>query len=127
MKANLDPRLETITEQIIGAAFEVANTLGHGFLEAVYRNALPDEIELRGLAVESEKQYPVFYKGNQVGTYYADLVVAETVVVELKSVETLARDHVAQVINYLRASRLPVGLLLNFGTSRIQVRRVLPS
>lgn len=127
MKANLDPRLETITEQIIGAAFEVANTLGHGFLEAVYRNALRDEIELRGLAVESEKQYPVFYKGNQVGTYYADLVVAETVVVELKSVETLARDHVAQVINYLRASRLPVGLLLNFGTSRIQVRRVLPS
>lgn len=126
MKVELDPRLEAITEKVIGAAFEVSRTLGHGFLEAVYRNALKGELEDLGLAVEAEKLFPVRYKDRIVGNYYADLVVTKSVVVELKSAESISREHVAQVVNYLRASSLPVGLLLNFGTPRVQVRRVLP-
>lgn len=126
MRIRLDERLERLTETVIGSAYEVAGSLGHGFLEAVYRNALHHELEERGLVVEAERHYPVHYKAKQVGTYYADLVVAETVIIELKTVETLTRDHVSQVINYLRASGLSVGLLINFGLPRIQIRRVLP-
>jgi len=126
MRAALDPSLEAITERVIGAAFEVSRVLGHGFFEAVYRNALRDELERLGLDVEAEKLFPVLYKGKPVGHYYADLVVGGIVVVELKSAEALAKEHISQVINYLRASGLPVGLLLNFGTLRVQVRRVLP-
>ncbi|MBI3444920.1 MAG: GxxExxY protein [Magnetospirillum sp.] len=125
MRTEIDPRLEAITEKVIGCAFEVSRGLGHGFLEAVYRNAQRSELEDAGLCVEVEKLFPVRYKDKIVGNYFADLVVNESVVVELKSAENISREHVAQVINYLRASGLPVGLLLNFGSPRVQVRRVL--
>lgn len=121
----MDPRLEAVTERVIGSAFVVSNTLGHGFLESVYRNALFEELLAAGMAVTKEHSFPVSYKGKRVGVYVADLVIEECVIVELKAVAALAPVHAAQVLNYLKASGLSVGLLLNFGTPRIELRRVL--
>lgn len=125
MKARIDPRLEALTERIIGAAFEVSSTLGHGFLEAVYRKALLKQLSLSGLAASQEVPFRILYCGEDVGLYMADLVVEGAVVVELKAVEALTAAHRGQVLNYVKASRLPVGLLLNFGTPRLEVKRVL--
>ncbi|TNC94235.1 MAG: hypothetical protein FD119_3277, partial [Stygiobacter sp.] len=125
MMAPIPSHLDALTETIIGAAFTVANDLGHGFLEAVYRNALIEELTFQGLSVAKEKSYPVFYRQKQVGHYCADIVVENTVIIELKAVETLSPAHRAQLLNYLKASTLPIGLLLNFGTSKIQMKRVL--
>lgn len=126
MRINLPAELEQITERIIGAAFEVSRELGHGFLEAIYRKALRHEMTLAGLKVLEEVSYQVQYRGQPVGTYIADLLVEDRVIVELKAVEKLAQPHVGQVLNYLKASHLPVGLLLNFGAPRLEIRRVLP-
>jgi len=125
MRADLDPRLETLTERIIGGAFAVSTALGHGFLEAVYQNALMEELTASGLAVAKERSFPVHYRGKQVGIYAADLVVEDAVILELKAVETLVQAHAAQLLNYLKASRLPVGLLLNFGKPKLEMRRVI--
>ena len=126
MRINLPVELEQVTERIIGGAFEVSRDLGHGFLEAIYKKALLHELSLAGLKVLEEVSYQVQYRSQPVGTYIADLVVEDRVVVELKAVEKLAQPHVGQVLNYLKASNLPVGLLLNFGTPRLEIRRVLP-
>lgn len=126
MRINLPVELEQITERIIGAAFEVSRELGHGFLEAIYRKALRHEMTLVGLKVLEEVSYQVQYRGHPVGTYIADLLVEDRVIVELKAIEKLAQPHVGQVLNYLKASHLPVGLLLNFGAPRLEIRRVLP-
>lgn len=125
MKANIDPALEALTEKIIGAAFTVSNALGHGFLEVVYKNALVEELSSKGIRVVKERPFVIHYNGKQVGLYVADVVVDECVIVELKAVETLTRSHAAQVLNYLKASRLPIGLLLNFGTPRMELKRIL--
>ncbi len=125
MRASLDPDLDGLTERIIGAGFAVANGLGHGFLEAVYRNAVVEELRLSGLAVQAEKAFSVHYREKRVGVYVADIVVAEQVIIELKAVAGLTDAHKAQLLNYLRASQLPVGLLMNFGTPRLQWRRVI--
>lgn len=125
MGADLDLQFEALTQKIIGAGFAVSNGLGHGFLEAVYRNALAEELRLAGLSAEREKPFPVSYRDKQVGIYVADLVVEGRVIVELKAVTQLGEASVAQVLNYLRASRLSVGLLMNFGTPRLQWRRVI--
>jgi len=125
MRIDLGPELDSLTERIIGAGFAVSNALGHGFLETVYRNALAEELRLAALSVESEKSFAVHYKDKRVGLYVADMVVAEKVIVELKAVSNLGDAHVAQILNYLRASRLSVGLLMNFGTPRLQWRRVI--
>jgi GxxExxY protein len=115
-----------LTRSIIGAFFTVRRTLGHGFLEKVYENALA--LELRGLGhvVGQQVQVPVWYRGQRVGVYYADVVVDDTVVLELKSCESLRREHAAQLINYLNAPDLEVGLLLNFGSGG-EVKRLLRS
>jgi GxxExxY protein len=115
-------RHENITENIIGAAYEVHNTLGTGFLEKVYENALA--IELRHIGLRIEQQYPirVSYKGEIVGDYTADIVVEDKVVVELKAVNTLDPIHEVQLVNYLKATGVEVGLLINFGKS-VDVRR----
>ena len=126
MRINLPAELEQITERIIGAAFEVSRGLGHGFLESIYQKALRHEMVLAGLKVLEEVSYQVRYRGQPVGAYIADLVVEDRVIVELKAVEKLAQPHVGQVLNYLKASNLPVGLLLNFGTPRLEIRRILP-
>jgi GxxExxY protein len=114
-----------VTGQILGAAFEVSRVLGSGFLEKVYERALARELALRGLKVETQVGYPVMYKGYRVGEYYADLVVEDAVVVELKCVERILGEHLAQCINYLSAARLRVALLVNFQRSKLEWRRVV--
>jgi len=114
-----------LTEKILGAAFKVQNTLGAGFLEKVYENALSIELRKYGLAVENQKPFPVRYEGNVVGDYQADLVVAGKVIVECKAVTALDPVHEAQLLNYLKASGLHIGLLINFGRSKLQYRRLV--
>lgn len=118
--------LETeITEAVIGAAFEVANVLGAGFLEKVYERALVRELGFRGVHAKSQVSLPVRYKGHYVGDYVADLIVEDRVIVELKCVECFANEHLAQCINYLKASGLHVALLLNFQRSKVAWKRVV--
>ncbi|GAA4248543.1 GxxExxY protein [Azospirillum formosense] len=126
MRVTLDRDLDALTERIIGAAFEVFNTLGQGFVEAVYKKALLCELRERGLDAEHEVPFQIGYKGSNVGTYFADIVVARRVIVELKVADALAQPHKRQVINCLPASGLPVGLLFNFGGSSLTFSRVLP-
>jgi len=114
-----------LTEKIFGAAFKVQNTLGAGFLEKVYENALSIELRKCGLTVESQKTFPVQYEGTVVGNYQADLVVSTKVVVECKAVCNLDSVHEAQLMNYLKASGLRVGLLINFARSKLQYRRLV--
>ncbi|MDX9696515.1 MAG: GxxExxY protein [Bacteroidales bacterium] len=104
-----------ITEKIIKAFYKVYNTLGYGFLEKVYENALKYELIQMGLYVEKQKQIKVFYENKEVGEYYADLTVEESVIIELKAAEGLCEEHEFQLINYLKATEIEVGLLLNFG------------
>ena len=104
----------SLTEKVLGAVFEVSNTLGAGFLEKVYRRALTRELGLQGIKVRTEVPFSVKYKGQCVGEYFADLLVEEALVVELKCVEHLAGEHMAQCLNYLRASGLAICLLINF-------------
>ena len=113
---------EELTHQIISAAYIVHNTLGSGFLEKVYENALCLELQSRGLHVEQQFSIPVFYKGSRVGDYFADLMVNEAIILELKAVENLRPIHEVQLINYLTGTGLDVGLLINFGSS-VEVRR----
>jgi GxxExxY protein len=114
-----------LTEKILGAAFKVQNKLGAGFLEKVYENSLSIELRKCGLAVECQKAFPVLYEGATVGDYLADLVVCEKVVVECKAVTALDAVHEAQLINYLKASGLRVGLLINFARPKLQYRRLV--
>lgn len=116
---------ETLTGQILGAAFEVANNLGAGFMERVYARALVIELELRGLKAVPEASLSVFYKGQRVGDYFADILVENQIVVELKVAERLAKEHVGQCLNYLKASNEEVALLINFQNPRLDWKRIL--
>jgi len=116
---------EDITREIIGAAMEVHRTLGVGFLEKVYENALVFELSARGMTAESQKPVSVHYKGRIVGEYFADIVVADRVILELKVAATLTEAHEAQMLNYLRATGLRVGLVLNFGAPRLEWKRLV--
>lgn len=118
-------RLNDITERIIRCVYVVANTLGNGFLEKVYENALAHELRKAGFVVEQQKGIKVRYDGVIVGDYLADLLVQKEVLVELKAVKTLDNIHVAQCLNYLRETGLKVCLLLNFGTPKVQIRRLV--
>ena len=106
---------EEITNKIICAFYNVYNSLGHGFLEKVYENALAIELKKLGLSVSQQESVKVFYDGMQVGDYFADLIVNGLVILELKSVEAIRNEHLAQLTNYLKATDKEVGLLLNFG------------
>ena len=106
---------EELTNNVICAFYNVYNTLGHGFLEKVYENALVIELQNIGLSVAQQVGVKVFYKGDQVGDYYADIVVDGLVILELKAAESLKNEHFAQLTNYLKATDKEVGLLLNFG------------
>ena len=114
-----------LTEAVIGSAFEVANVLGAGFLERVYERALIRELAFRGVSAKAQVSFPVCYKGHYVGEYVADLVVEEKVIVELKCVDRFANEHLAQCINYLKASRLRVALLINFQKPKVEWKRIL--
>jgi GxxExxY protein len=115
--------LRELTEAVIGAAFEVHNELGAGFLEKVYQTALAGELSTRGLSAQAESPIPVLYKGKPVGQYFADILVDGSLIVEVKALRDLAPEHEAQLIHYLKATGIKVGLLLNFGRSRLQFRR----
>jgi GxxExxY protein len=111
-----------LTDQIINAFYHVYNDLGYGFLENVYQNALIIELNKAGLTGEKQKQIRVFYQNEIVGDYKADIVVNDIVILELKSVDHLIQQHENQLINYLKATNIEVGLLLNFGM-KPEVRR----
>jgi len=115
---------DPLTERIIGCAFKVANALGHGFLEKVYENALVHELRKAGLEVVQQQGLEVHYDGVLVGEFQVDLLVEGRILVELKAVAGLQDVHVAQSLNYLKASGKPVCLLFNFGRS-LQVRRLV--
>ena len=125
--AMADSDVNKITEKIIGCAFRVSNTLGAGFLEKVYENALAHELRKSGLAVLQQHPVAVFYDDVVVGEYFADLLIEGYVIVELKALAKLDESHFAQSLNYLKATGQQFGLLLNFGTPRVEVKRVVAS
>lgn len=106
---------EELTKKIIKAFYKVYNELGYGFLEKVYGNAMDIELTAMSMKVEQQKNMKVYYNGLAVGDYFADLFVEELVIVELKAAECVRKEHEAQLLNYLRATDIEVGLLLNFG------------
>jgi GxxExxY protein len=114
---------EDVTHEIIGAAYRVFNTLGFGFLESVYKNAMLIELSKNDLKVEPEKPLQILYDNQIVGDFFVDLFVEETVVVELKSVENLTKGHEVQLVNYLNGLQKDIGLLINFGPSGVDVKR----
>jgi GxxExxY protein len=111
-----------LSEQILKAFYDVYNELGYGFLEKVYQNALYFELKHRGFDVEAQKQIKVYYKNVAVGEYYADLIVNNIIILELKATEVIVKESEYQLINYLKATHIEVGLLLNFG-SKPEFRR----
>lgn len=115
---------EELTSQIISACFEVINELGSGFLESVYQNSLMIALQQKNLKVVSQFPLSVSFRGQIVGNYYADLFVEDKVIVELKAVSALTPEHLAQVINYLKATGIEVGLLVNFGKQKLEYRRL---
>jgi GxxExxY protein len=118
-------RLDEITERVIGCAYTVANTLGPGFLEKVYENVLAYQVEKAGLLVQQQVAIQVLYDDRVVGEYVADLLVEGSVLVELKAAKGLDDIHTAQCLNYLKATGLQVCLLINFGTKRVQIKRLV--
>ncbi len=114
--------IDTLTHTVIGCAFKVHNALGSGFLESVYDNALRIEMERAGIAVMQQERVQVWYEGQVVGDYYTDLWIAEQLIIEIKAVQTLAKEHEVQLVNYLTATRIDNGLLINFGPS-VQIKR----
>ena len=114
---------EELSEQVIGACFEVSNELGIGFLESVYEKALLIALRDRGLKAESQVAVRVSFRNQAVGEFFADIVIEDLIIIELKAVRGIAVEHVAQVLNYLRATGKEVGLLVNFGTKKLEYRR----
>lgn len=112
-----------LSHEVLGAAFAVHNALGPGLLESAYEGALIIELRHRGLEFERQRVFPVYYRGEMAGAYLADLVVEDTIIMELKSVKELTSVMEAQLVNYLRLSKVPVGYLLNFNGSRVEWRR----
>ncbi len=114
---------EELTHKIIGCAYKVFNQLGFGFLESVYKKAMLIELTKNNLKVEAEKSLRVYYDNQIIGDFYIDLYIEDKVVVELKSVETLVKQHEVQLVNYLNALKKDIGLLINFGPSGVDVKR----
>ena len=113
----------SITEAIIGCAFEVINELGVGFLESVYEKSLAIALQEKGLKVLCQHPIQVRFRDRVVGDFYADIFVEHKVIVELKAVKAIALEHQAQIINYLKATGIEVGLLINFGSPRLEYKR----
>ena len=116
---------EEITETIIGCAYRVYNNMGFGFLESVYEKCLMIELRKSDLSAESQKPITVYYEGHIVGEFVADILVNDAIILELKSVRQLSKIHEMQLVNYLVSTGMPVGLLINFGEFKVEVRRKL--
>lgn len=114
---------EALTEKILEACFEVINELGAGFLESVYEKALLIALRDKGLKAQSQVPLNVKFRGISVGEFFADILVEDAVILELKAVKKLAPEHMAQLINYLKATGVDVGLLINFGSPKLEYRR----
>ena len=114
---------EDITRKVIGCAYRVYNAMGFGFLESVYEKCLLIELKKAGLRVQTQVSIPVKYEGQSVGDFTADMVVEDRVIVELKSLQRLIKAHEIQLVNYLVATGIPVGLLINFGENKVDVKR----
>ena len=114
---------EEITHKIIGCAYKVFNQLGFGFLESVYKKAMIHELGKNSLKVEVEKPLCVYYDDVSVGEFFTDLYIQESIIVELKSVQMILKEHEAQLVNYLNALKKDIGLLINFGPSGVEVKR----
>jgi len=121
----MSQNLNTITESIIGCAYTVANTLGHGFIEKIYENALNHELSKNGLRVKQQYPIQVMYDGVVVGDYVADLLVNDQILLEIKAVNKIQDAHIAQCLNYLKATGYKICLLINFGKSRVEIKRVV--
>jgi GxxExxY protein len=120
----LRPDHDPLTEVVIGLVFKVANTLGSGFLEKVYENALAFELQRAGLAVQQQMAIAVHYENQVVGSYLAELIVEGHLLLELKACKALEEVHSAQCLNHLKATALPTCLLINFGTPKPQIKRL---
>ena len=114
-----------LTEKIIGCTYKVYNTMGFGFLESVYEKALLIELKKTGLTVEVQKPITVYYFDEVVGDFYADIIVNNQIILELKSVRRIVKAHESQLVNYLVATKRDVGLLINFGNTSLQFKRVM--
>ncbi|HRI04655.1 MAG TPA: GxxExxY protein [Pyrinomonadaceae bacterium] len=111
-----------LTEKIIGVFYDVYNELGHGFLESIYETAMVIALREKGLVVEQQVEVPVWFRGNKIGNFFADLFVEGVVIVELKAVRSIDPSHEAQLLHYLRSTQIELGLLLNFGV-RPEIKR----
>ena len=125
MNADEHGYLDTLTERVLGAIFEVSNTLGAGFLEKVYQRALLHELHLRGIRAAAEVSFPVIYKSHGVGEYFADILVEDELVIELKCVDRFSNENTAQCLNYLRASSRTLCLLVNFQKPKVEWKRIV--
>ncbi len=114
---------EPITAQILEAAFEVSNELGAGFLESVYESALFIALKDIGLRIERQAPIKVLFRNQLVGQFFADLLIEDQIILELKAVKTLVPEHTAQTLNYLKATAKPVAMLINFGSPKLEYRR----
>jgi len=117
------PKVYDLCGQVIGLAMRVHSILGPGFLESIYQNALALELRRAGMRIEAEKAISVFYQGELMGTFLADLFVNDVLIVETKAIQALAKVHEVQLVNYLVATNIDEGLLLNFGTERLEFRK----
>jgi GxxExxY protein len=116
---------EELTEKVIGICFEVSNELGSGFLESVYQKALSIALIQKGLIVEEQVPLKVKFRGQVVGDFYPDILVNSKLILELKSIKSISSEHEAQMINYLKATGLNVGLIINFGRTKLEWKRLV--
>ena len=116
-------KYKELTEKIIGCAYRVYNQMGYGFLESVYEKCLLIELKKAGLSVDSQNPITVFYDNEVVGEFVADLIVEDTIILELKSVRRIIRAHEVQLVNYLVATGKPIGLVINFGERKVEIKR----
>ena len=115
---------QELTKQIIGIYYNVYNELGYGFLEKVYHNAMTIELKKSGFEIEKKKRINVYYKNDLVGEYFPDIIVNNSIIIELKTVEHLLEVHESQVLNYLKATNCEVGIILNFGKDPQFIRKI---
>ena len=118
-------KFDELSNRIIKSAIEVHKKLGPGFLESIYQQALPIQLEKDGMKVESQKEVKIYYNNQEVGIHHLDLVINKEIIIELKTVKEFNENHIAQVISYLKATGLKVGLLLNFAKATLGIKRVV--